>query len=502
MLANVSPYPDGSNTQIIVWTCTRDPIPLSAVRPPVDVPPGLESLIDDTMARDPNRRPASAAAFLARLESVTRGEAVDTSWPALDPAALSASVANLGAQPEIPRSARKPSSPAVPAVSAQPPGPFVQALEGPARVQMRDSALASGERALLAPPKAKASLVDEDATVDADADSLEGLLAGVDGYDDDSAMGGPTVRPRARRPEPASISRIEDSAPPTRIDVELGAGPTLATPGLSANDLQRVEGPSRVSDAVRHVVRAVSQADLDAADESTVAFAEISPPPPEPPAPVQRSKMLWAAPLAAALGVGAALWWGSRGGSADASISQTPGSAAAPATAVRSAAYGDGSPVVVGLGAGAGGGRVPASAVVAPSAAPDAAIAIQPPSQAPASTAPNLVPASTAPSRAAATAPPDPPRAPATRAPAAPRTEAARAPATEPTRLLVARPPKASDAAEAGASLARADAAMRAGDYPKALTEYRGFQRKADARTRQLHPEVDDRIRWLEQQVK
>lgn len=104
MLAGVSPYPDGSNTAVIVYACTRDPIPFSSVEPPLRVPPALEALVYDTMHRDPERRPTSAAAFLARLDEATMGQAVQGSWPAIvapgvrrapDPAASAPAVAQV-----------------------------------------------------------------------------------------------------------------------------------------------------------------------------------------------------------------------------------------------------------------------------------------------------------------------------------------------------------------------------------------------------------------------
>lgn len=84
MLAGVSPYPEGTNTQIIVYCCTRDPIPFTDVHPPVRLRPGLAELVYDTMSRDPSRRPQSAADFLEQLDAVTMGvSASRTSWPAL-----------------------------------------------------------------------------------------------------------------------------------------------------------------------------------------------------------------------------------------------------------------------------------------------------------------------------------------------------------------------------------------------------------------------------------
>jgi serine/threonine-protein kinase len=82
LLAGDSPYPaEGSNTEVIVWACTREPLPLSEVEPPIRLLPGLEELVLDTMAREPTRRPQTAAEFLSRLEQVAMGEAIRGSWP-------------------------------------------------------------------------------------------------------------------------------------------------------------------------------------------------------------------------------------------------------------------------------------------------------------------------------------------------------------------------------------------------------------------------------------
>lgn len=80
MIAGVSPYPDGSNTQIIIYTCTKDPLSLRGVEPPIDLSPELEQLVYDTMARDPDKRPATAGDFVERLKVVTGGQR-PSSWP-------------------------------------------------------------------------------------------------------------------------------------------------------------------------------------------------------------------------------------------------------------------------------------------------------------------------------------------------------------------------------------------------------------------------------------
>ena len=80
MIAGVSPYPDGSNTQIIIYACTKDPLSLRGVEPPIDLSPELEQLVYDTMARDPDKRPATASEFIERLKSVTGGHK-PSAWP-------------------------------------------------------------------------------------------------------------------------------------------------------------------------------------------------------------------------------------------------------------------------------------------------------------------------------------------------------------------------------------------------------------------------------------
>ena len=70
MLAGVSPYPDGSNTSIIVYACTKPPLPLSGVNPPVRVTAGLEALIYRCMSRNPDDRPADAGAFIRELDAL------------------------------------------------------------------------------------------------------------------------------------------------------------------------------------------------------------------------------------------------------------------------------------------------------------------------------------------------------------------------------------------------------------------------------------------------
>ncbi len=83
MLAGLSPYPDGSNTQIIVYACTRPPLPLSKVDPPIDLTPGLEQLIYDTMSRDPAQRPQTAREFIERLDRLESHSDASSDWPVM-----------------------------------------------------------------------------------------------------------------------------------------------------------------------------------------------------------------------------------------------------------------------------------------------------------------------------------------------------------------------------------------------------------------------------------
>ncbi|MBV71108.1 MAG: hypothetical protein CMH52_07125 [Myxococcales bacterium] len=91
MLAGVSPYPDGSNTAIIVYACTRPPLPLSGVEPPVRVTAGLESLIYRCMSRNPDERPADAAAFIRELDALNAAPIDKHSWPVMLPNSAGAS---------------------------------------------------------------------------------------------------------------------------------------------------------------------------------------------------------------------------------------------------------------------------------------------------------------------------------------------------------------------------------------------------------------------------
>ena len=83
MLSGVPPYPDGSNTQVIVYACTQEPTQLSAVRPEVKVPHGLGELVMRTFSRNPADRPASAAEFIELLDDIGMGQSLHGSWPSL-----------------------------------------------------------------------------------------------------------------------------------------------------------------------------------------------------------------------------------------------------------------------------------------------------------------------------------------------------------------------------------------------------------------------------------
>ncbi len=100
-IAGASPYPPGSNTAIIINACTRDPTPLSSVAPQVQLKPGLAELIYDTMARDPERRPQSAEAFIKRLDLIAQSDASNQSWPSLHVPGRPSTAENRGLFPPI-----------------------------------------------------------------------------------------------------------------------------------------------------------------------------------------------------------------------------------------------------------------------------------------------------------------------------------------------------------------------------------------------------------------
>ncbi len=68
LLAGASPFDAPSPTATMTAQLTRTPPPLNTVRD--DVPTGLADLVAECLQKDPDRRPADAAAVLARLESV------------------------------------------------------------------------------------------------------------------------------------------------------------------------------------------------------------------------------------------------------------------------------------------------------------------------------------------------------------------------------------------------------------------------------------------------
>ncbi|HEX6643111.1 MAG TPA: serine/threonine-protein kinase [Gemmatimonadales bacterium] len=68
LLTGEAPFAGPSPTATMAAQLTRDPPPIAEQRP--DVPPELAAIIHDCLAKDPDRRPATAEALLARLEEL------------------------------------------------------------------------------------------------------------------------------------------------------------------------------------------------------------------------------------------------------------------------------------------------------------------------------------------------------------------------------------------------------------------------------------------------
>ncbi|MEO8227999.1 MAG: serine/threonine-protein kinase, partial [Gemmatimonadota bacterium] len=88
LLSGESPFVGASPTATMAAQLTRDPAPIETVRP--DVPAALSQLIMHCLAKDPDRRPATAAALLAELEAIPiPSGATAATIPARRPAARS-----------------------------------------------------------------------------------------------------------------------------------------------------------------------------------------------------------------------------------------------------------------------------------------------------------------------------------------------------------------------------------------------------------------------------
>ncbi|MEZ4433150.1 MAG: protein kinase [bacterium] len=262
MIAGVSPYPDGSNTQIIVWACTKDPLPLTGVDPPIKLLPGLEQLIYDTMARDPEKRPASAQAFIERLDEVAMGPAIQGSWPVMVVPGMrqrrsSGPLPSTGLDALLPKPASEPPS-LPPDTELMPPD---KAFAAASRAQRAEQA--SVAQRASAPRREDLPFTVDDESADATQkggalpiDSMDGLLevddsaaempTAVQGYlDDDDDMAPTQVEPLTG-PSPAlafgktRVQRVDALGPeeeePTRAD--------MAPPSLSAFRLGESRAPA------------------------------------------------------------------------------------------------------------------------------------------------------------------------------------------------------------------------------------------------------------------
>ena len=68
LLSGEAPFAGASPTATMAAQLTRDPPPIESVRP--EVPPALSAIIRDCLAKDPELRPPTADALLARLEEL------------------------------------------------------------------------------------------------------------------------------------------------------------------------------------------------------------------------------------------------------------------------------------------------------------------------------------------------------------------------------------------------------------------------------------------------
>lgn len=71
LLSGEAPFAGPSPTATMAAQLTRDPAPIESQRP--DVPPALSAIIRDCLAKDPDLRPPTAEALLARLEELPAG---------------------------------------------------------------------------------------------------------------------------------------------------------------------------------------------------------------------------------------------------------------------------------------------------------------------------------------------------------------------------------------------------------------------------------------------
>lgn len=292
MIAGVSPYPDGTNTQIIVWACTKDPLPLTGVDPPIKLLPGLEQLIYDTMARDPEKRPASAQAFIERLDEVAMGPAIQGSWPVMVVPGMrqrrsSGPLPSTGLDALIPK-----------------PGNDAQALPPDTELMPPDKAFAAATRAqraeqasvsqrASAPRREDLPFHVDDESADATQkggalpiDSMDGLLEV-----DDSAAEMPTA-------VQGYLDDDDDDMAPTQVEPLAGPSPAL---GFGRKRARR-------TDALGPEEEEPTRADMS--PPSMSAFRPSDPSPPTPPlgAGAKRRWMLFLALPLVALATGFGVW--------------------------------------------------------------------------------------------------------------------------------------------------------------------------------------------------
>jgi serine/threonine protein kinase len=73
MLSGRAPFEGGTKVTVMTRHCTEAPKPLSQVNPGLGIPPALDHFLQVCLAKDPNKRPATAAEFKSRLQLAISG---------------------------------------------------------------------------------------------------------------------------------------------------------------------------------------------------------------------------------------------------------------------------------------------------------------------------------------------------------------------------------------------------------------------------------------------
>jgi len=252
MLAGVSPYPDGSNTQIILYACTRDPIPLDQAMGGARLTPELEAFVYATMHRDPDQRPQNAAAFLQQLDALTAAPSARVSWPNhIVPGASGGRVSMRGVLPPEAALAATPAPSVAPAAVA----PQADPLD-PGQTAALDALSGVDDDSMDATGVYSDGPSTADSTLDADAPAAPG-----DDIDFDDTRTSvervkpilpPTETPRAVTAAP--ISTLDAKAPPKepaqRPTALIVAAVVLAV-ALGAYFAQRADAPEAAPAVVR-----------------------------------------------------------------------------------------------------------------------------------------------------------------------------------------------------------------------------------------------------------